>query len=400
MFNRFLCVLCFVFFSTNIFAEEKSLSVDLMLSPEAKSSEVDLLTLKAMQKALSEFYTAENLKADLFWSKLNEKKGFDKLPLKDSLLFLRPYFLKEQLAMPAPLEGEKIDTEKTENSLSIGVFRYEIDAEKTKKFHEQIVSDLPDFSQKSFFIVADIDIDESLTWTDLGITKAESFSGVIKESWRKLATEHFKGFDHYIILAKDIPRVEGMHPQSLVLKWKSRLKKTFTDSEQKNGKFELSAQYVLTKPATNESLLAFDFPGQKRDFALTNAKALSSGLASLIYNLLNSQTSKIATAVETSLAAASVDLTEFKITSGHGLSDLYQVMNTLNESMKAIGLKVELKTFSNPGSVLLFKSNVPSSKLIELLSANGGRIDVNEQKLLVFNPQDKSFAIIPKDGNN
>ena len=400
MFSKFLSLVLVLVFSVYTHAEEKSVSVELMLSSEAKSNEADLLTLKAMQKALNDFWSAENLKPDSFWTKLNEKKGFDKLPLKESIQFLQPFFLKGQLAMSVPLEDEVATAEKAEQSLSHGVYKYEIDAEKAKKFHEQIVSDLPDFGQKSFFIIADIDIDDSLSWTDLGVTKAESFSGVIKESWKKLASEHFKGFEHYIVLNKDIPRGETVHPQTLVLKWKSRLKKTFTDSDNKNGKFELSAQYVLTKPSTNESLIAFDFPGQKRDFPLTNPKVLSSGLASLIYNLLNSQTAKIATAVDTSMSAATVEVNEFRVSSAHGLSDLYQVMIALNESMKTIGLKVELKTFSNPGSILIFKSNVPSVKLIELLSANGGRHDVNEQKLLVFNPQDKSFAIISKDGNN
>lgn len=385
-------------------AEEKKIDIEIP-TPEDKTTEIDVLTLEGMKQALTGHFEEQKYRSDLFWKKLIEKKSFDKLPSKEAIDLLKALFTKNILELPAPLieqpilAEKKVPAEKAETpALSIGSFQYEIDAVKTKSMYEQLLSDLPDPSTKVFYILADIDIDETLKWEDLGVTKAESFSGVIKDSWKKMAQEHFKGFDNIVIINKELSNLEGMNPHSVTLKWKSRLKRTYIDEDKKTAKFELSAQYVLLRTLNNESLLAFDFPPQKREFSIVSQKSLSSGLASLIYNLLNSQSGKIGDSAEAVRTSQVVQLTEFTVTSASALSDIYGAISWLNENMKSINFTVELKTYSNPGSVLIFKGQADNAKLINLLSANGGKMAINEQKLLIFNSADKSFAIIPKDG--
>jgi hypothetical protein len=405
MFSKFICLMLLMF-SASIFAEDKKLTIE-MTTPEDKSTEFEVLTVEGMKKALTNHIDDQNLQSAIFWKKLNERKSLDKLTPKEATELLKVLFTKSVMAINSLAETKEIGEKSVETAkepivptVSSGTFEYDINVEKTKNLYDQLISDLPDPSANVFYIQADIDIDESLKWEDLGVSRAENFSGVIKDSWKKMALEHVKGFDHYVVINKDLTNLEGMNPHSVTLKWKSRLKRTYDDQDKKTAKYELSAQYVLVRTLNNESLIAFDFPLQKREFSISNPKALSSGLASLIYNLLNSQSGKIGTTAEVARTTQINQVTEFTISNSHSLSDVFSAISWLNENMKAINLNVELKTFSNPGSILLFKSQADQAKLIELLSNNGGKMPISEQKLLLFNQTDKSFAIIPKDGNN
>jgi hypothetical protein len=405
MFSKFICLMLLMF-SASIFAEDKKLTIE-MTTPEDKSTEFEVLTLEGMKKALTNHIDDQNLQSAIFWKKLNERKSLDKLTPKEATELLKVLFTKSVMAINSLAETKEIGEKSVETAkesivptVSSGTFEYDINVEKTKNLYDQLISDLPDPSANVFYIQADIDIDESLKWEDLGVSRAENFSGVIKDSWKKMASEHVKGFDHYVVINKDLTNLEGMNPHSVTLKWKSRLKRTYDDQDKKTAKYELSAQYVLVRTLNNESLIAFDFPLQKREFSISNPKSLSSGLASLIYNLLNSQSGKIGTTAEVARTTQINLITEFTVSNSHSLSDVFSAISWLNENMKAINLNVELKTFSNPGSILLFKSQADQAKLIELLSNNGGKMPISEQKLLLFNQTDKSFAIILKDGNN
>lgn len=398
MASKILALILISVFSFVVCAEEKKLNVEVTATPENKSLESDLLMLDGYKKALEAEMTLLGLKHDEFTSKLETKKKLSTLTVKESLEIFKGLFSKAQLEVHAGLDMKEppaAGMNKTSGNLI-----YEIDPARLSSFVKFILSDLPDETQKNFYLAADIEIEEGLSWEELGVTKAESFSGVIKDSWKKLAIENVKGFDNYVLINKDLETSELMNPKSVVLKWKSRLKKSYEDKERKTAKFELTAQYVLVNAKTGMNLLAFDFPEQKREYSLENTKALSSGLASLIYNLLNSQTSKLNTAIETAMNAQLLNLEEFKITGPHGLTDLYQAISWINENMKEHKVFAELKTYASPGSVLVVKTSEPLPRLIQLFSQNGGRMIFNEQKILVFNPTDKTFAIIPKDGNN
>ena len=403
MFNKTLLFLLVLLTVTHTLAEEKTLSVEISLSPEQKTEETDKLTLEGMKKALNDFFTESSLSSEEFWKSFTEKKQIEKLSAKDIVELLKPVFKSHLLGIPAPLldvspEGPKSAVVPSDKAS--GVFRYELDAEKTRHLYEVILSDLPDIAEQNFYLYADIEFEEGMKWEDVGVARAESFTGVIKESWLKMATQQFKGYKNYAVLAKELKGSDGMNPASVTLKWISRLKKVAEDPIKKSAKFELSAQYVLSRTSTNETIMAFDFPMQKKEFSTITAKQLSSGLASLIYNLLNSQASKISSTLEGLQTIPIMEMTEIKVVTTHGLTDIYQAINWLNENLKNIQLKAELKTYSSPGSILVLKSAVSSEKLFTALSANGGRMPVNEQKILLFNGTDKTFAIIPKDGNN
>jgi hypothetical protein len=59
-----------------------------------------------------------------------------------------------------------------------------------------------------------------------------------------------------------------------------------------------------------------------------------------------------------------------------------------------------MKSYSSDGSVLIIRAEGSAEKILDSLSNGGANFPLNEQKVLLFNRADKSFAILPKEKNN
>ncbi|MBC7427283.1 MAG: hypothetical protein H7336_01645 [Bacteriovorax sp.] len=405
---KLLSIMCLLF-TLNIFAAEQSVEVlvkrtdAITVAPKAQLSE--LFILGGIQQAVTKELVEKKLDDDEFWKKIEEKKLSD----VGEVNFFSLVFISKQVNVnentinpgrPGTLENPVI-TEKTPpaDPFIRASFTYEINSEKLKKLYEDTMSsiNLPDVSIKTFYILPDIGIDSEMSWDDVGVSKKENFSGVIVESWKKWAMTSFKGFTNIVVLEKDFSdKSENINSESVILKWNSVLKKAEVFQDRKSARFEMTAQYVLMNTKSGESLTAFDFPNQKREYNIANAKQLSSNLASLIYNLLNSQTKKISSALELNLASSTFTTTEFKVSGKAGLLDISQVNSILAERFKQITLVSETKSYSGDLSVISIKSTAGIDSLYALFAKDGGKFPLNEQKLLVFNPQNRSFAIISK----
>jgi hypothetical protein len=104
---------------------------------------------------------------------------------------------------------------------------------------------------------------------------------------------------------------------------------------------------------------------------------------------------KINQALEESRILNSFSSVEFKISGKHGLSDISLLNNLLIERFKQFSLSSEVKSYSMDSSVIIVKSTLSSDVLLSTLSKDGGKYPLNEQKILLFNPSTKTFAIIP-----
>ncbi len=384
--------------SLNLMAAEQSIEVvvkktDLISTdPNIKVNILDIFTLNGMRQAITKELVDKNLDSELFWKKMEEKKMTDSVEQE----FLRPFFLSQSLAMG---DAESLATQK--DLFSRAHFNYELDAAKAKRLFDEILTNLPDVSLKTFYILPDINIDSEMTWEDVGVTKKENFSGVIIESWKKWAAAQFKNYPNIVILEKDFTnKPDNLNPESVILKWTSNLKKSEVFQDRKSARFELTAQYVLTNTKSGETLVGFDFPNQRREINISKPKDLSSTLASLVYNLLNSQTTKISSALELNRASSTLTSVEVTVTGKHGLFDISQVNSLLAERFKQVALTSELKSYSSESSVISIKSTATSDSLYALFAKDGGKFPLNEQKILLFNPTTRSFAIIPKEANN
>jgi hypothetical protein len=386
--------------------------------PAARKEPFSFL-LNGMRQAVTGELVKNELDPEIFWKKIEEKNFSD----ADEINFFRPYFNRFNIVMdkaltpaPAPAEAPKptdpadpgiLQTPApkpvapVQDQYQRATFSYEFDAVKIKSLFVETMTNLPDVTIKTFYIIPDISITDEMTWMDVGVTKKENFSGVIIDSWKKWAETQFKNFTNVVVLEKDFAeKPAGMNAESVTLKWTSTIKKSEVFQDRKSARYEVGAQYVLVNTKTNQSLLAFDFPLQKREVGISVPKDLSSTMASLIYNLLNSQTVKLTSALELNRASSTLSIVDIKVTGKHGLYDITQINAYLAERFKEYALASEMKSYSVDASMISIKSTMNQEALYAALGKDGGKFPLNEQKILLFSPENKTFAIIPKEANN
>lgn len=393
MLSRLLLVFS-LFFALASGAQEQSVEVlikkEALVSadPKVKLPVLNMLTIAGYRQAITKELLERKLDSEKFWKKIAEKNLSDEQEVE----FLKPLFVSVAL-LSAP--------DKAEDPFVRSVFSYQIDNSRANALFEQILSDMPDVSIKTFYILPEISIDQQMSWSDVGVTKKENFSGVIIESWKKWAATQFKNYSNVVVLEKDFTdKPESMNSESVTLKWNSMLKKSEVFQDRKSARFELMAQYVLVNSKSNQTLIGFDFPTQKREYGIYNPKELSSNLASLVFNLLNSQTAKINGVLESSREASQLTQVDIQIVGKHGLFDVTLVNNFLSEHFKDLTLSSELKSYSGERSVVSLKSTATAEILYAKLAQSGGKWALNEQKILLFSPSEKTFAIIAKEANN
>jgi hypothetical protein len=394
MLVKFLSVFIFCY-SFNILAATQSLDVMVKktdITPTSNTEE--LFALNGFRQVVTNELVKGELDTEDFWKKIEIRNLSDKQEIE----LFKPLFTQFNVTaqvVGAEAPGSAID------QFQRATLAYDVDAAKLKTFFTEVLSDLPDPSIKTFYIVPDINIGTEMSWSDVGVTRKDNFSGVIIDSWKKWATTQFKSFTNVVILEKDfVIKPENLNPESVTLKWTSALKKGEVFQDRKSAQFELSAQYVLINSKSNQSLVAFDFPNQKREFGIYNQKDLSSNLASLIYNLLNSQTVKITSGLELNRATSTLATVDVKVVGQHGLFDITQINALLAEKFKDIALSSQLKSYASEASVISIKSTLPAESLYALFAKEGGKLPLNEQKILLFSSEHKTFAIISKEANN
>lgn len=380
-----LFALFFSLFISSAFSQEES--IEVLVKKEGTPNFMSVIELNGYRQALTKALVDKSLDSELFWQKIEEKKMTD-VEERD---FLKPLFIN-----PVLLTGKPGPEELYLKS----VFKYTLDQAKFNGLISEYLSNLPDVSLKTFYILPEISIDKDMLWSDVGVTKKENFVDVIVESWKKWAATQFKGFANIVVLEKDFVTIpENLNSESVTLKWTSQIKKSEVFQDRKSARFEMTAQYVIVGTKSKRVLLGFDFPTQKREVGISVPKDLSSNLASLVYNLLNSQTTKINGALETPRLGG-LTAVEIKVVGKHGLLDITQINSFLTERFKDVGLTSELKSYSSESSVISIKSNVTSESLYALFAKEGGKLPLNEQKILLFSPIEHTFAIIPKEANN
>lgn len=371
--------------------------------PKIKKEPISFL-LNGMRQALTSELVKNSLTPENFWKKI-EEQNFNEA---DEINFFRPYFIRFNIVMEkpsSPAPSQKNDSgvipAPTVDQFQRATFSYEFDPAKIKSFFIETITGFPDVSTKIFYILPEVNISQEMTWPDVGVEKQENFTGVIIDSWKKWALTNFKNFSRVVVLEKDfIEKSDNFNSESVTLKWNSTIKKSETFQDRKSARFEVSAQFVLVNTKSSQSLVAFDFPLQKREVGISNTRDLSSNLASLVFNLLNSQTGKISSALEFNRATSALTNVDIKITGKHGLLDITQLNTLLSGLFKDFNLSSEMKSYSMDESVISIKSTMNEKSLYEILSKNGGKFPLNEQKLLLFSTENKSFAIISKEVNN
>lgn len=387
-------------FISQAYSQEQTLNLVLSKSKiqqvaqadEKKVTMMNQFTLlgykEAVNKAFVELGFDQDRAINVFWERLEASGNpADKIISLIAPVFNKTSFLKlENIEDP---ENDKMD------------FKYEIDKKKLKKLFSNHVKEYVIYSDKNIYIIPEITIDETMQWSDVGVSKSQVFTDVIVDSWVKWAAEKFPGFDNVVVINQDFKQIpEDMNSESVTIKWTSHIKKAEVFHERQSALFDVSAQYVVNNIKSAQNLTAFDFPHQKNEYSILKDKELSSNLASLIFNLLNSQSAKIATALEFNKASSTLHMNDFIVKGDHGFYDITLLTNALNAKYKDYAVVSELKAYSNHESIITIRSTASRDSLDKMFSTDSGKVDLNEQKILTFDSIDRAFAIIPKQIHN
>ena len=357
------------------------------VTPEFSRDQV--LILSGMRLVLTKEFEEQKLDSAIFWSKFDKKHFSD----KEEIDFLQKFFEKAQLI---PSSSESQDEDLDPDKIS-AMFRAEFEAEKIKEDYNKFVTDVDQVKAQTFYILPNIEIDPSLNWTDLGVTRSENFTGVVLDAWKAHFQNQFPAFESVELLDKDLnSKPEEINPNSITLKWKSIIKKMVVKKSSKTAEFELTAQYVVVNTKSSEVITSNDFPLSKKEFSLEDKKALASGLVSWIYNLLLSQSSGIQASIEKQLKTIHKNEIDVKIIAKAGLVEVYQILSILSEQLKEAKLTAQLKSYGQEESVFTLKFESKLEKFFEIMHKKDNTLPINEKKVLVFNPADKTFAIISK----
>jgi hypothetical protein len=295
-----------------------------------------------------------------------------------------------------PSPNDNPDEEADPDKIS-AMFRAEFEPEMIKDAYTKFITDVDLVRAQSFYILPNIEIDPSLNWTDLGVTRAENFTSVVLDAWKAHFEKLFPNFESVELLDKELTsKPEEINPNSITLKWKSVIKKMVVKKSSKTAEYELTAQYVVVNTKSNEVISSNDYPLSKKEFSLEDKKALASGLVSWIYNLLLSQSAGIQSSIEKQFKLTNKNEMDVKIIARAGLVEVYQILAILSDQLKEVKLTAQLKSYGQEESIFTLKFESKMEKFFELMHKKDNTLTINEKKVLVFNPADKTFAIISK----
>ena len=376
--------------------ELSSLEMKSAIEEVSVLTKPERLLLYSMKEALKTESPIKDLDPKVLGEKVEAISKDQKKQLEElKKIFLNTTFL-------TPQKNKEENSANTKNSIPKMFFQYEVNPEALKSFFEWPKAvDVLALQDKTMFLLMDISLDKQMSWTDVGVTKSENFVDVIKNSWKKWAVEQFKNYPNVIVLNEDIKEIPlDANKESVILKWSSQIKKAQQFNDKMSALYEVNAQYSLNHLISGNVLLSFDFPTQKKEFTIADNKQLSSSLASLVYNLLNSQTSKITSSLETFSKSKTIYTYSVFVLGNHGLLDVRHIAQFLNEQFVQDKMNASMKNYEALKSTITIRSELSEEQFLQKIQKMAASLSLNEQKILTFSPETKAFAIIPKNANN
>lgn len=383
-------IILFILFVTNVFAYE--LNVELTVPKENNTqtmSDQDLL-IRGKEEAIKEYLKGKNYDQAKFEEKLNLKKNsktrYDEL-LNTVFTDTNIYFLSDLNA----------------KNFSKAVFRGNLDETKFDDFYFELVNDLETLAEKKVFYQLDVELQNSLTWLDVGVYDSALFKNTILNTWNEVLRKFIIGYSNVEVVDDKFKLAFDKFPKkinldSALIEVKVSIKKTSENSISKKATFEINAQYLILKAATKEVIYSFNYPLQKKELQIANKKDLNSTLATLIFNLVKVQAPSIGDALKKS--ESQIELA-FNLKGQELFSDVSKAKSMLDTYLLDLEAKLDIKQLSLTNSIISIKIDQDKKdRLIEKLKT-AGKIPLsqspNEQKFLVLTGDNNSFAIVKKD---
>jgi hypothetical protein len=382
------------FISLNSFSTEYNIEVFTILNSETTPAEANYqLKINGFEQAIKQKLEAEGFSKKLFDEKVLEKN----FSTEKYYEFLKSFFVKEELIFVAGTDA-KAGSGLPRKAIFSGTIN---DSDFKEKFID-LTENMGLHKNKNFYIELNLDLLGGLSWTDFGISNESSMNSSISNFWKDYYLEHFKDFKNIISvdeLVKPIlkNRYSNFSSDSVLQKVNVSVKKISENKSSKKITLLIEGNFILLGIKENSVLVSFDFIPVKKELSLKNQKELSSTIGTLIFNMIKYQTKSI----DTSLSFKKTKLENTFLLKGQELfSDIYSAQRVLEEYFSKDSIKVSIKKINLVQTDLIISGPLTNEVVVEKLKSLGEKPisnDPKEQKVLIFDAANNSFAITQKD---
>jgi hypothetical protein len=390
-------IIFFIFYSLisiNCFSTEYNIEVITILNSETTPAEANYqLKINGFEQAIKQKLEAEGFSKKLFDEKVLEKN----FSTEKYYEFLKSFFVKEELILVAGNDA-KAGTELPRKAIFSGTIN---DNDFKEKFID-LTENMSLYKNKNFYLELHLDLLGGLSWTDFGISNESVMNSSISSIWKDYYLEHYKDFKNIISvdeLVKPIlkNRYNSFSTEAVLQRVNISIKKISENKSSKKITLLIEGNFILLGIKENSVLLSFDFIPVKKELSLKNQKELSSTVGTLIFNMIKYQTKSI----DTSLSFKKTKLENTFILKGQELfSDIYSSQRVLEEYFSKDSIKVTIKKINLTQTELIISGPLTNEVVVEKLKSLGEKPisnDPKEQKVLIFDATNNSFAITQKD---
>jgi hypothetical protein len=417
MFIRFFILVCL--FCNFGAAGESDLKIDgegRFISEEGDSLPFikEQLLFNAFQDVITKYLKRQDLNADLFWEKRNQKfENFFKSIEKD----LRDSYQKTEPKSSEGLEKleREIRTKKLERKAQYGMLnrviksysinsmtrapnmpkaRYisisaQIDNNLINQIYFDYVSPKKIVKGYNLYLLPLFSL-SNMSWSDTGVETMKSFSTVVSDHWRKFLEEGLKDQINQIVVLDEESQADlrsvfegarrdkgffdldemgksnftGLDDGFLLLV-KVKMKKISEKILLKKIQIEFDLNYVLVDMRNNKIIDFSDIPKKQTSFLTDTPMQLSSSIATSIYRMPLEEFSKIKRDLQENLRNSNVGY--LKVNNIKTVEDLFGLQETLKSKGVPFQLNSKIHSLKANEGVLEFEFNGNQDQLTKFL---------------------------------
>lgn len=417
MFIRFFILLCF--FCNFVVAGESDLKFDgegRFISEEGDSLPFvkEQLLFNAFQDVITKYLKKQDLNADLFWEKHNQKfenffKHVEK-DLRDNFQTIGPETGENLVKLEKEIRVKKLERKAQYGMLNRVIKSYSINsmtrapnmpkaryinisAQVDNNLLNQIYFDYasPKKLVKGYnlYLLPLFSL-SNMSWSDTGVDTMKSFSMVVSDHWKKFLEEGLKDQINQIILLNEDSQADlrsvfegtrrdkgffelgeigksnfsGLDDGFLLLV-KVKMKKISEKILLKKIQIELDLNYVLVDMRNNKIIDFSDIPKKQTSFLTDNSSQLSSSVATSIYRMPLEEFSRIKRDINENLRNANVGY--LKVNNINTVEDLFGLQETLRSKGVPFQLSSKIHSLNANEGVLEFEFNGNQEQLTKFL---------------------------------
>ncbi len=379
-------LICFVFLLTCLNAKEVTISVSIE-SDNTNLSELDpFFKSKAIEEISVEYLKSSNCSSADYLKKLKEN-----FPEKESMLaFEKKVGSNFQIVY---LMGEKASESKSFTAR----LSFEFNEEPVRTNCFLWTEDLKDYQDLILFFDVSVENSGKLSLVEKKALREVSTIDYFFDLWHPIAVESFSSFPEIALMdqltKQKVSRYfEYLNSKNVLIYFKIFYEKLYESTRSNKIEYRLKNHLVIKDLKTDSILYTFDFPVLKKTFDSVKAKNLSKIIIDQSVNELKKEIETIDKILEDFLAKGSLKYL-LSIKNVSSITDANILKSLFEEKLKEFNIQIQFNRISNSEIVLELVSS-RGVKWSEIFKGRFSKLDFKEKKVLVFDANSNSFAIM------